>query len=147
MIRDAIPDDFPKLSAMADRFIKAARWGIDPDPETITRTLTYLSASPDGALRVLVSDSGLPVGMAGGVLFPCIFNASHRIGQEAFVWVDPSYRGQGVALFRDLERELITKGAQTVIMANTMEIRPEAVGMLFRRMGYRPAETHYIKST
>ncbi|WP_145733110.1 GNAT family N-acetyltransferase [Nitrospirillum pindoramense] len=145
MIREATTGDFPEMVAGAERFNCAAGTGIDIDPASLLRSFHHLLESPDGILLVLVSDVGHVVGGAGAILYPHPFNAHHRMAQEAFVWIDPAYRGQGVALFRTLEAAAKAQGAKHVIMGATAALRPDAVGLLFKRMGYRPMGTNYSK--
>jgi len=146
-VRDATPADVPMIAALGERFYHEAGWGdvASWDAESISRTLDHLVSNDDGIVVVLERHGAIR-GMAGGMVYPLYFNFAHRTGQELFWWVDPEERiGSGRLLMDELERQALSKGAESWAMIALEKVRPEATGLLYRRRGYRPSEHSYIK--
>jgi GNAT superfamily N-acetyltransferase len=84
--------------------------------------------------------------MIGVGLMPAFWNLGVILAQECFLWVDPPYRtGLGQKLVAEAEKHALAKGAVLSSMAAEHGLRGEAVGQLFRRKGYAPAETVFWK--
>ena len=146
-LRAAEPADVPTIAEMGERFHAEAGW---PDICAFDRgdcekTLAHLIESPDGILLVAEA-AGRLVGMAGGLAHPLYFNLSHRTGQELFWWVEPGLRdGTGRALLDALEDEARAIGCVSWSMACLARAKPELMGRLYERRGYRASERTYIK--
>lgn len=65
-----------------------------------------------------------------------------RVATVALWWVDPSCRGRGLALLRAFEDWARGQGAEAVFVR---AIRDDA-GPLFRRLGYAPADSAYVRA-
>lgn len=144
MIRAALETDIPALLEMGERFAVAAdlhsKTGYDA--ESTERLFRQLIWSDGGILLVLDADG--PQGAAGGLVYPCVFNNAHLTGQELFWWVNPEWRGNGLALFHALEEAARVKGVQSWTMAS-IGIEDERLDRLYRRAGYHPSDRNYIK--
>lgn len=141
MIRDATHADIPALVGMGERFFLESGYSKEAtfDPATFESTLRSLI---DGDSGILIITEG---GMAGALVYPMYFNASILTGQELFYWISPEHRGGGVALLDALESRAKALGAKTFSMICLDTLRPEAVGRLYERRGYRKSEHSYIK--
>lgn len=147
MIRHAESADIPALVAMGERFFAASGYAeiTTFDQLSAARTFENLINNPDGLILIYEQD-GEPVATAAALLFPFFFNAHHRHGQEFFWWCDPVARGRaGPALLAALEAWAIENGAQSLALAALASMRPDAVGRLYQRAGYRASDATYVK--
>lgn len=131
---------------MARAFHKAAKVDrfVEIDDGTLSATFANLMGAGTGLLLVGSTERGLG-GAVGALLHPHYMNAAHLTGQELFWWVDPEHRGIGPALFDALELWVAAMGAQSFSMIALEELRPAAVGEIYRRRGYVPAEHSWIR--
>lgn len=147
-IRQAGYRDIETIAEMGARFFKEAEWSdvTSWDHESVTQTLQTLIDSDDGILLVCVKD-GKVIGMAGGLVHPAYFNRHHKTGQELFWWVEPDHRsGVGGRLLEGLESAALYRGAQSWSMIALASLRPEVVGKVYQRRGYRASEQTFIKA-
>lgn len=147
MIREAEITDIPAIVAMGERFFSASGYGdfTSFDPMSAARTFQHLIESPDGVILVW-EDEGLISATAAALLFPFFFNIAHRHGQEFFWWCDPDARGRaGPALLAALEQWAIANGAKSLALASLASMRPNAVGRLYQRAGFRPSDATFVK--
>ncbi len=98
-----------------------------------------------GVLLIAVSDD-TPVGMAGGMFAPCIFNDAFTVGSELIWWIEPEYRrsGAGSALLAALEQAAYARGAARWSMI-AIEATADRVGPLYLNAGYVPTERTFTK--
>lgn len=146
-ISDATQDDVAEVARLGRNFYEEAAWAdiVEWDDASIRQTLSGLVASDDGIVLVLCRE-GVIKGMAGGMVYPMYFNHDHRTGQELFWWLSPDQRdGAGKALLDALEQAAGARGAESWSMIALDKLRPEALGALYRRRGYRASERSYIK--
>ncbi len=138
MIREATADDIPAIMEMGKRFADDA--GVTAqvgwDDESVTATLHHLIDSDDGIL--LVGDNG----MIGGLIYPHPYNRAVRVFQE-FFW--RSEGREGLRLYKAAINQAKAMGASLGVMIATDEMEPEATGRLYERLGYQPAERHYMR--
>lgn len=146
-IRPATENDIAVIAEMGARFFEEAQWSdvTEWDHDSICATLRHLIDNPLGILLVSTR-KGVIRGMAGGLVHPAYFNMHHLTGQELFWWVEPSERGgMGSLLLDCLELAAAQRGAQTWVMIALDKVRPNAVGAVYKRRGYRAAEHSWIK--
>lgn len=145
MIRNAVHADIPALVELAAPFFAAS--GMDKVaawcPASLSASLSRMIDAPAAILLVAESD-GVPVGLAGAMLFPAYWNAAVTVGQETFWWVLPEHRGKaGPAMLEAMEQAARDQGASAFLMVCLEAIKPEATGRLYQRRGYRPLEHSY----
>lgn len=146
-IREATPADVEDVARLGHIFYKEAAWAdiAEWDEASIKATLSNLVGSDDGIVLVLTR-KGVISGIAGGLLFPLYFNLAHRTGQELFWWIAPGERdGAGAALLDELEHIAQQRGAVSWAMIALDKLRPETLGKVYQRRGYRPSERSFIK--
>jgi len=147
---DVIPaghDAIPVIAEMGSRFFAEAQWSdvTEWDHDSICATLRHLVDDPLGIL-LIATRKGVICGMAGGLVHPAYFNVHHLTGQELFWWVEPDERGGvGQMLLDCLELAAMERGAKSWAMIALDRVRPDAVGAVYRRRGYRASEHSYIK--
>lgn len=146
VIRDATSEDIPRLVAMGERFLTETVYrdrGVGVNAAAMTRTVLLLLNSPTGAVFV-AEDAGALVAMIGLLLFENPITGE-LTASELFWWVEPEHRGRGgygVRLLKRGEQWARTTGAHKIHM-----IAPtQAVGELYRRLGYDYLETAYQKA-
>lgn len=147
MIRPATHEDIAVIAELGQCFFNESGWSdvAEWDDASIRQTLAHLIENEGGILLVAEHD-GRIVGMTGGMVHPLYFNHAHLTGQELFWWVEPEHRkGVGAALLDRLEDEARARGAVSWAMIALDKVRPEAVGAVYRRRGYRASEHSYIK--
>lgn len=138
MIRDAAPSDIPALVGMAARFAEKAglTTHVGFDADSVAGVMASLIESDLGIC--LIGDDC----MAGGLLYPHPCNARHLTGSELFWW---SEGRDGLRLWAEMEARAKAKGAHSFVMVALDRVNPEAMGKTYRRRGYAPLETHYVK--
>lgn len=88
------------------------------------------------------------VGIIGGVVTPCLFTGD-IIAVEQYWYVLPEWRFQGrigLQLLREFEQYAHGKGAKRSYVGNLQQLNNEKMARLYRRLGYEPLETHFMKS-
>lgn len=145
-IREASYHDLDELLRIGREFI-AINGVADIIPlDEASLEVSLVGMIDNAAATILVIDGGDGLwGTTGALLHPHYWNASHITGQELWWWVDPEHRGMGTALFDALEDWVRSKGAHSFTMMGLEAQRPEAVGKLYERRGYRPAERSFLR--
>ena len=137
MIREAVEADIPELVEMARAFHAASHYQ-DAVPfiaGDVASTLETLIADDDGV--VLRHDSGL----IAGVIAPFFFNAGYRQAIE-LMWYATR---DGRALLTAFEAWANERRAGCIIMGSLSSGRESRVAEIYKRRGYVPGETLYIK--
>lgn len=146
MIREATRADADRIAEMGEAFFKEAgleERGVSFDVESF---LTFCGGLAHAGILLVVEKDGRAVAMIGMAILPAYWNVNVRLAQEAFLWVDPPYRkGLGRKLVEEAEKRALAMGAVLISMAAEHGLRGEAVGQLFRRTGFAPAETVFWK--
>lgn len=148
LMRAATLDDVETIALLGASFFEEAGWSDVTawDHDSICATLCNLISEESGIVLVCEAN-GRIVGMGGGLVHPAYFNRNHITGQELFMWVEPAFRrGIGGDLLDALEDQAALRGARSWAVASVAKLRPEAVGRLYERRGYRPSERTYIKA-
>jgi hypothetical protein len=147
-IRHAEPADLPEIIDMGRDFFDqsgSAEFTTFDDASFATTIIALMSGLSGGVL--LVAEIGEKcVGMASCVAFPFYANMQTRVAQEIFWFVKPDCRnGVGSSLLDELEAEAMRGGAQVFLTAALSGLRDKAIGRVYERRGYRPAETSFVK--
>lgn len=145
MIREAIADDAGKLVEMGWAFFQEAGHAGEFvfDPQSFLGSLEMLAGA---GMLLVVEDGGEVVGMAAADVAPALWNRSILLGREQFWYIVPAHRkGTGVALLSALEQAAKRYGATTFDVVAEDGQRSEALGRLYRRASYNPAERTFRK--
>lgn len=138
MIREAAESDIPAIMEMGRRFADDA--GVTAqvgwDDASVEATLHHLIDSDDGIL--LIGEKG----MIGGLIYPHPYNHAVRVFQE-FFWRSEGH--EGLRLYKAAINQAKALGASVGVMIATDEMEPETTGRLYERLGYQPAERHYMR--
>ena len=112
-------------------------------PEVFIKNWTMLMNLGTGFILGLYQDDEL-IGALGSIIINDI-NHGKPIANEVFWFVHPDKRGPGIRLLKAYEEEAKARGAILCTMAHLNHLQPETLGELYRRRGYHPVETVYLK--
>ncbi len=147
-IRKAEPHDLPDVLDMGREFFDQSGNSefTTFDDASFTTTIIALMSGVSGGVLLVAEMGGKCVGMASSVTFPFYCNMETRVAQEIFWFVKPDCRnGVGSTLLDELEREALSGGAKVFLTAALPGLREKAIGRVYERKGYRPAENSYLK--
>lgn len=126
--------DLDRLIELGKRFHQASPWSETPfDPYKMKTVLLEMIADEDAV--VIMHDKGV---IGGSIITPYFNNT--LIAQELFWYAEE----EGMALLKAFEAWGYVEGAEMISMAGT-GIRPKALDRLYKRSGYEPRETFYVK--
>jgi N-acetylglutamate synthase-like GNAT family acetyltransferase len=91
--------------------------------------------------------NGEAVGMAASYIATLPIHCDIMVAAEVVFYVRPAFRGSSAAVRLAMELEDVVRKAEDVDVYtfSAMASSPPVVDKLFRRMGYKPIETAYIK--
>lgn len=140
MIREAVLDDIPSLTVMGLHFIRSDEYAghLEENPDALFDIMLRLIESEDAILLVQGEDK--PVGMLGAIIYrhPLTWQTFFN---ELFWWIEPDYRGNGLALLRRAEDWARECGATHSIMISPND----RTSRLYETLGYTQLETHFLK--
>lgn len=145
MIRRMTLDDVPEVARLGALFHAKAGWdeiaySVDDCADSLTKFMQ--SSSFVG----LVADDGHIVGMLAGLISPVYFNYSHISGEELFWYVaDDAPQMTGMKLLKAMESEVRALGCRSWQMKSLARLGGERMVRLYERMGYRQAESSFLK--
>lgn len=132
--RKATLDDLSTVLGHADAFHQYGVWKDVPvDWEAFG---AFATAIIDKGAIFLADD-----GMCGGCLSPLYFNPAFTLAVEFFWWSPKN----GQALRSAFEQWALEQGANAIQFSAMGDDHAPAIARLYRRAGYVPAETAYIK--
>lgn len=134
MIKRATSKDIDHAVALGARFHEYSQHKAIPyDQEAMA---VFMGALVEAGILLLAED-----GLLGGCLAPLYFNPSFKVATELF-WYSPK---EGRALRKSFEEWAIEHGAWAVQFSGMRDDRAATVDKVFRRAGYEPVETGYLK--
>lgn len=139
MIRMAQVEDIKNLVSTAKSFALESQY-IDFDENYWMQSWETLVLSSHAV--IFMTDDGH--GMLGGLVYPDI-SSGKLCAVEAFWYVMPHARGNGVLLMEAFESWALNLGCKRVIMVHLSDVMPDKVKSIYKRKGYKEMETHYVK--
>lgn len=149
MIRLATHDDIPALIECGRRFHAEAsileNVGVQFDPDALRDTLVHVIGRPTEALVMVAEHDGQIVGGLGAIKFPMFFSSA-RAAMELFWYIAPERRGSrdAVRMLRVTEQWARTVGCKMLTMI-AIAIDGSPAANLYKREGFTPLETHFVK--
>lgn len=138
------PADWPTLQEMGRRFYAEAGLEGPFIPESF-RT-NWKRFTDFGYGFILVAREGRkPVGTLGWFLTPDPCN-DQLVATEAFWFVSPEHRGVGLRLLSVFEQAARKQGARRLTMVALASLQSDRLAALYERRGYKPQESHFIKT-
>lgn len=84
-------------------------------------------------------------GILYGMVYESYLNESKTF-QEVIWYVNESYRSKGGLLLRSVQHQLKDRGINSMIMVALENSMKDRLGMFYERMGFKPMETHYMRT-
>ena len=138
--REANVEDIPDLLIMGQKFHNASPWSeLNYDYTAVAVMLKNMIASPKACL--FIHDGG----MLGGLIEPVYFDPSALFAREAFWWAESGGKVL-LSAFEDWAEDL---GATHVTMVGLQypdQKKNLKLDKLYGRMGYEPAERHFVRT-
>jgi len=142
LIRRASLDDLPRLAPMAREFYSQSQFLHHFDADRFAKCWTELLTLGTGVIFLLGTED--ISGVLGGVIYPDLYSG-RLIATEFFWYVRLGSRGHGMQLYLAFERYAKNRGCEEIRMVHLLDSMPEKLSRVYRRLGYAPAEVHYVK--
>ncbi|NJK31132.1 MAG: GNAT family N-acetyltransferase [Deltaproteobacteria bacterium] len=151
MIREATPEDTPRLLVLAKAFHYAARLkrfaAFEESVESWAAWIDSCTERLDAVCLLSEDDEGRVQGFATAVLTGAFWNPAVRFVQETALWVDPEARGKGHGsqLLSAVEEWARKQGVQLAAAGASQGCQPKAMRRMLERSGYALEERMYLK--
>jgi len=147
-VRPAKDNDIEDIVLMFQSFLREGLYkvGYTLNLPTFLKHL-FAAVDTEDECLVVAEHDGTTVGVFLGTLEPSYTNANQLEGCEILFYVQPEYRGNGIArkLMCAFEGWCRKKGAKKVVMGAVSEMKGEKLGKLYQRAGYKPYEVSFYK--
>lgn len=132
-------EDLEYIIEAAQRFYKEAGFEF---PDNVREYYEKLAESPY-IFTVVEPDKGFIVGM----IAPSFLEPTKMMCSELAWYVEPEYRGTitAIRLMKRYEQHAIDSKCDFVSMVALEKLSPDAVGTIYKKMGYNALEHHYRK--
>lgn len=142
LIRPYDDADYPYIKRLVERFYTeaVAEWGFTLDDEKLKAIVRPLRE-----YSWMAEINGKVVGLLAGQVVYQHLDAK-PIWQEFIWYVDPEYRSCGVRLFNFVEAWCRANGIGKMIMVYLHNSKAVKLDEFYKRMGFKPMETHFIKT-
>jgi len=141
--RPATPEDIPSLEPLARQFYEESVNLKDLDWDRFRQLWEVLLGNQVGFIAVAERD-GKIIAAIGGVIYPDAYSQK-MIATEFFWFALKEHRGFGLPLLRMFEQWAACQGASEVRMVHLSDVMSDKLSRVYRKLGYRPIETHYAK--
>ena len=111
------------------------------DPEAVSATIR----DGDHNNCFLVLKEGKAQGILYGVVVPSM-TSNWVMFQELIWYINKPFRKYGLKLLREAERMLKLRDINVMIMAVLENSKTEKLKRFYERIGYKPMETHYMRT-
>lgn len=140
LIRTAKPEDLPGIVEMGLRFRKSTKYSnhLIENKDCMVKVAQQLIEKE--TLLICERDQEL-IGMIGFILYNH-FLSGELVSGEIFWWMEPTSRGQGLRLLREMEKRSKQAGA----LRNQMVAPDEQTARIYERLGYEFVEATYQKT-
>ena len=149
-IRVASQDDHFRCVEMGIRFAENSPYAdLQVDEAKVHEMVQTFLIGPKNKkiILLLLNELDYPVGMLLGTIEEFLFNKK-KIAAEVAWWVDPEYRGKNsLQLLEAYEYWASMCGADVIQMSLLHDETKDKLDGIYKRRGYEPKETGYIKRT
>lgn len=146
MIRAGTERDYARCVELGFNFHQIA-YGAKGVPYCTDSCLVTLKTAHDMGLFVVAEFDGTVQGFCMGFKGPMMMNHSVTVGCELAWWLEPEYRGgmAGIGMLKAIEKAAKAEGVDIWSMVLIEGVSPAEVQDIYFRMGYKPAESAFIK--
>ncbi len=85
------------------------------------------------------------VGGLGALITPDL-NDGKKVATEAFWFISPKFRGEGIKLLLFFLNRAKEIGCERVIMVHLFNSHSDKLSKLYENLGFQPIEKHYLKN-
>jgi GNAT superfamily N-acetyltransferase len=114
--------------------------------ESATKTLQTMVDNPICKFFVLVFNDNV-VGVLSGFVTPCVWNYSHKEFIETAWYMDESYRGHGLMLYKKMIAFCKREGIKYIKMGFMENSLPDKLEQFFKTHGFFVLEKSFVKIT
>lgn len=143
MIRHLTVEELPLCFPIARAFWKEGALPGSFREDVFVKTWSYVIWSEIGTILGMFSGGKL-TGVLGAFKTPDI-NDGELVSNEAFWFVSPEHRGEGVLLLDAYERWSVDSGCSRAGMIHLLNLHPKGLSRLYEWRGYKATEVHYFK--
>lgn len=145
-IRLATKEDMDDILAMGVDMYNESPYAT-VKPPNLTSFRSYAEELIDNHYFLLALKNGEVIGMAASYIAALPMNADILLASEVLFYVAPEARGSSAAMRLAMALEDAVKAGDEVdaYTFSAMSSSPPVVDKLFRRLGYKPVETAYIR--
>lgn len=111
---------------------------------SVDRVIETIKAGSAENCFLMIVD-GVCQGLIYGSRFKSLLSEK-QIYQEIIWYVNEPCRRYGVRLLNEVEKLLQSQGVGIIIMAVLENSKTEKLKSLYTRLGYKPMETHFVRS-
>lgn len=142
VIRQATFDDIEAVVELGRNFIAGSQYSalIQPDGDAMFQTVRMLV--DHHVVLVLEVPDGPIVGILGIATYPHLVTGQ-CCAVECFWWVEPAFRGRGIAMLRAAEEWARSRGATFIQMVQPHS--EERLGRVYEHLGYVVTEHQFQK--
>lgn len=111
------------------------------DANALIETIKH--QNPENAFLLIVEN------VCQGILFGVVMKSmtSSRLMFQEIIWyVNAPFRKYGLKLLREAEKLLKSIGVSLIIMAVLENSKTEKIKRFYERVGYKPMETHFVRT-
>lgn len=144
-LRDATGADIPAIIELG-RPVFGEVFPIAGDADRMARMLDWMACDLRGYLRVAEVDGAI-VGFLAGMAAPFEPWSDDRCASEVLLYIAPAHRNASLAsvMVRAFVEWARQRGCSLVSVSAQDRLDGARVGKLYRRLGFAPQETNYIK--
>lgn len=113
------------------------------EPNALIDTIKREKENSENCFLLIVD--GVCQGMIFGIRTKPLFN-DRQMFQEVIWYVNKPFRRYGVKLLKEVEKILKSQGVSIMIMAVMENSKTEKLKSFYARLGFKPMETHFVRT-
>jgi GNAT superfamily N-acetyltransferase len=146
-IRPATEDDLDVVMDMGEKFYNESPYS-DVKPFNYKGMRAYALQLIEDHHLLIALKNGEAVGMAASYMAFLPINPDIFVSSEVVFWVEPEHRGSSLAirLMGELEKAVGVEEPDVMFMSS-LSTSPPVTDKLYKKMGYIPTETAYMRNS
>lgn len=144
MIRSGKESDLDRIVEMSGEFWAESPFDDPFEPEHV-RIMAALCIETD--MLAVYEKDGVVFGFCCGIAGPLLGSSGVMIGTEVAWWIDPEHRSgrAGMGLLKAMEERAKAAGCKYWAMMYMHTSMPEQIESIYRKLGYKQAETSWTR--
>ena len=143
-IRKAEISDLPTILKMSEQFWETT---VFDEPFGYQKTLELVDLSMSQDMLLVLEIDGVVQGFISGIINDLMASNGAKIGTEIAYWINQDHRksGEGIKLIEAMEKNAKAAGVKYWVMVSMESSYPEVSNKIYDKLGYKKAETTYMK--